>query len=60
VGDQHKWLLVFDNVRDLSVGHDASTLTLRQNEKNAKDSAAITAVAVQPQIAIDRDSVIVP
>jgi len=24
VRGQHKWLLVFDNVRELSVGHDAS------------------------------------
>jgi hypothetical protein len=36
VGGQHKRLVVFDNVRDLSVGHDTSTLTLWQNEKRKR------------------------
>ena len=53
---QYKRLLVFDNVRDLSVGHHASSSPYGRM-KNARDAAAITAVAAQPQIAIDRDSV---
>ena len=47
---------LFDNVRELSVGHDGQPLPYGRM-KNARDAAAITAVAVQPQIAIDRDSV---
>ena len=47
---------LFDNVRELSVGHDGQPLPYGRM-KNARDAATITAVAVQPQIAIDRDSV---
>src|SRR5262245_36746809 len=56
VQSQHKRFLIFDNVSERSVGHDASPPPYGRM-KSARDATAIVAVAAQPQIVIDCDSV---